>query len=79
MPEKKIKKDMMLGDLVDNYPQAAMLMAQKGMHCIGCGMAAAETIEQGCIAHGMTKEDINKLLEEMNEIADKSEKDKKGE
>lgn len=79
MPEKKIRKDMLLGDLVDNYPQAAMIMAQKGMHCIGCGMAAAETIEQGCMAHGMTEEDIDKLIEEMNEIAEKQNKDKKEE
>jgi hybrid cluster-associated redox disulfide protein len=67
MPEKKITKDMTLGDLVERYPQAAMLLAKKGMHCIGCSMSAWETIAQGCKTHGMSDEEIEKLLKEMNE------------
>ena len=66
-----ITKDMMLGELVKRYPEAAMLMAQKGMHCIGCGMAGSETIEQGCKAHSMSDEDIDKLIQEMNKVAAK--------
>lgn len=72
-PEKSklIARDTMLGDLVQEYPEAAMLMAKKGMHCVGCGMAAWETIEQGARAHGMTEEDIDKLVDEMNKVAAK--------
>lgn len=66
-----ITKDMKLGELVKKYPKAAMLMAQKGMHCIGCGMAAWETIEQGCKAHGMDENGMKKLLEEMNKAGAK--------
>ena len=51
--KQAITKDMTLGDLVTKHPQAAMVLAQKGLHCIGCGMAAMETIEQGCKAHGL--------------------------
>jgi hybrid cluster-associated redox disulfide protein len=68
---KAIARDMMLGDLVQDHPEAAMLMAKRGMHCVGCGMAAWETIEQGARAHGMSEEDIDKLIEEMNKLAGK--------
>ena len=61
-----ITKGMMLGELVDRYPEAAMMLAVKGMHCVGCGMAGSETIEQGCKAHGMSDAEIDKLIQEMN-------------
>jgi hybrid cluster-associated redox disulfide protein len=67
---KPITRDMMLGELVQKYPEAAMLMAKRGMHCVGCGMAAWETIEQGCRAHGMSEKDIDSLVEEMNRSAE---------
>ncbi len=67
----KITRDMTLGELVERFPQAAMLMAKKGMHCIGCHMAASETLEQGCVAHGMSDEEIDSLVRDMNAEADK--------
>jgi hybrid cluster-associated redox disulfide protein len=61
----KISKRMTLGELIEKHPKAAMKMAEGGMHCIGCGMAAMETIEEGCRAHGMSDADIDKLIDEM--------------
>jgi CMP-N-acetylneuraminate monooxygenase len=69
---------MTLGELVQNYPEAAMLLANKGLHCIGCGMAASETIEQGAKAHGMSDSGIKTMLDEMNRIV-LGKKDKKNE
>jgi hybrid cluster-associated redox disulfide protein len=66
-----ITRGMTLGELVERFPQAAMVMARRGMHCIGCHMAAWETVEQGARAHGMPDRDIDKLLEEMNMAAGK--------
>ena len=67
--KKPITKDMTLGELVRKYPEAAMVLANRGMHCIGCGMAAAETIEQGARAHGMSDTDIEELMHDMNRVA----------
>ena len=70
MPDKNpISKDMTLGELVTRYPKAAVVLAEKGMHCIGCGMAAWETVEQGCKAHGMTDEQVEETVKEMNKAA----------
>ena len=63
----KITKDMKLGDVVEKYPEAARIMLKHGLHCIGCHVAAYETIEEGCSSHGMSKKDIEKMIKEMNE------------
>jgi hybrid cluster-associated redox disulfide protein len=63
----KITKEMTLGELVIKHPDAVNVMYKYGMHCIGCHMAAYETIEQGASAHGMDKKAIGRMLKEMNE------------
>lgn len=56
MAEKKIKitKDMTLGEVVQSFPQTVEVMMKYGLHCIGCHVAAWETLEQGATAHGIT-------------------------
>jgi len=72
----KITKDMTLGDVVSRYPEAAEVMLRYGLHCIGCHVAAFETIEQGALSHGMDKKQIDKMLKEMNETANKPKTEK---
>ena len=64
---EKIRKDMLIGDVVGKYPETAEIMMKNGMHCVGCHVAAMETIEQGATAHGMTKKQIDKMVKEMND------------
>ena len=64
--EKKIKKDMIIGKVVKNYPETAKIMFNYGLHCIGCHVAASETLEQGCKAHGIEDKDIDEMVKEMN-------------
>ena len=71
MPEP-ITKDMTLGDVVMKYPEAAQVMLKYGLHCIGCHVAAHETIEQGAKAHGLEDAQIEKMVREMNDVAKKS-------
>ncbi len=63
----EIKGDMTLGEVVTKYPETAQVMFKYGLHCIGCHVAAWETVEQGATAHGMSKKEIEKMLKEMNE------------
>lgn len=64
---KKITKKMSFAELLKERPEAAELLFEKGMSCIGCPMAMQETIEQGASAHGIDAEEIvselNKKLE----------------
>ena len=63
-----ITKDMPIGEVVQKYPQTAEVMFRYGMHCIGCHVAAFETVEQGALAHGI---DVDKFMEDLNKAAKK--------
>jgi hybrid cluster-associated redox disulfide protein len=58
-----IKKSMIFTDIINKYPEALEVMMNKGLHCVGCGMAAYETLEQGAMMHGI---DPDKLVKELN-------------
>lgn len=72
--EKFITKDMLIGDVARKYPETIEVMFKHGMHCIGCGMTAYESIEQGCMGHGLSEEEIDKMVEEMNKLLAKKAK-----
>lgn len=73
MAEDRIKKEMGFAEVLQKYPETAPIMMKNGLHCVGCHAAAFETIEQGCVAHGMVEEDIKNMLKEMNEAVEKKE------
>jgi hybrid cluster-associated redox disulfide protein len=58
-----VTKKMNFSELLERYPQAAEVLMNSGMHCIGCAASVFETIEQGAIMHGL---DPDKLVEEIN-------------
>ena len=67
-----VTKQMLIGELASKYPKAVPLLFEAGMHCIGCGMTAYESLEQGCQAHGMSDDEIDKLVEKINKAVNKS-------
>jgi len=68
-----ITKDMTIGDMVQKYPSAAEVLQAEGVHCVGCGAAYFETIEQGLTGHGKTEEEINEVIKKLNESIPKEE------
>ncbi len=64
-----ITKDMTFAEVMQKAPDAAFVMMEYGLHCIGCHVAAYETVEQGAKAHGLNQKQVEKMLEEMNKIA----------
>lgn len=69
MAEKQnITKTMTLGEVVSKFPKTIPIMLDYGLHCVGCHVAAFETIEQGALAHGMDKKQLEKMLKEMNKV-----------
>ena len=65
-PKKEITKNTTFSELLQKKPDAASILFEKGMMCIGCSAAMYETIEQGCKAHGMNDKDIQKLIGDLN-------------
>ena len=64
--DRLITEDMTIGNIVREYPSAATVMMEYGLHCIGCHVAEWETLEQGCKAHGISKEEMDKMLDDLN-------------
>ena len=60
----EIKKDTIIGDILDVAPQTAPIFFSIGMHCLGCMAAHGETVEQACMVHGV---DPDELCAELND------------
>lgn len=57
-----ITKDMTIGELLSVKPEAAPVLLEIGMHCLGCPSAQAESLEEAAMVHGL---DVNVLLEKI--------------
>jgi len=71
MDKKVISKSMTFYEILEKHPDSANVLFNSGLHCIGCGMAMYETLEQGCMAHGMNKKDIEELIKNLNKDKEK--------
>lgn len=67
MSEPIITRDMLLGDVVERYPEAAQVMLEYGLHCVSCFANKFDTVERGCKVHGMLDEEIEELVHRLNE------------
>lgn len=62
-----ITSKMTFSEIFEKCPDAIGVLFESGLHCVGCGMAQSETLEQGCQAHGMNKKQIDFLIKKMND------------
>jgi len=63
-----ITKDMTIGEVIKKYPNTAEVFVKNHLMCFGCGMAQMETVEQGCMSHGI---DVDKFVKDLNEASEK--------
>ena len=61
----EITRETVIGEVVENCPQAMPAFQAIGMHCMGCAMASGENVEEACAAHGV---DVDKFVEKVNEF-----------
>lgn len=60
----KIKKDMIIQEVIDAHPETIEVFMGYGVHCIGCANSLHETIEQGAKLHNI---DLDEFLEDLND------------
>lgn len=58
----EISKDTMISEILEYAPEAMPVFQNIGMHCLGCALATAETLEQACLAHDV---DPDGFIEEL--------------
>ena len=56
----EITKEMTIGELLNQAPEAAPILLGAGMHCLGCPASQGESIEEDAMVHGI---DIDSLME----------------
>ena len=65
----EITKDTMISEILEYAPETMPAFQSIGMHCLGCALSSAETLEQACYAHGVDPdafiEDLRVYLEEL--------------
>ena len=66
----EIKRDTIIGDILDVAPQTAPIFLSIGMHCLGCPSSRGETVEEACMVHGV---DPDAFLEQVNRFLEASE------
>lgn len=69
-----IKRTDLLGDIVSKYPEVVPVLAQSGLHCIGCHVSVSESLEDGCTVHGMNSKEIDELVDAANKRVSEFEK-----
>lgn len=63
----EVTKDSPIGEVVKNHPEAVEVFLKYGLHCIGCPASMMETVGQGGAGHGMSEEEIAKMVDEINQ------------
>ena len=73
---KKITNDTTIGDVLMQNPKHAALLSEImtgfGIHCVGCGAATYETLEQGVLGHGFSEEQLTKLVKDLNRVVEEN-------
>ena len=58
-----VSKDTTIGALLQTYPDAAPILMEIGMHCLGCPSAQGESLAEAAMVHGI---DADLLVEKIN-------------
>jgi len=73
MKEEKVKKDMLVEDLVVKYPKSVSFLRKYGIVCIQCGEPVWGTIGELIKSKGKDEEkiikELNRFLEENEETS----------
>lgn len=63
-----ISKDMLIGDLVRQYPESIGILMAHGMACVGCPSSQMESLEEAAMVHGLN---LDSLMTALNKIEQK--------
>jgi hybrid cluster-associated redox disulfide protein len=64
--KEEITKETRIGEALQKNKKAAEILFGAGLMCIGCPMSQGETIEEGALAHGLTKKNIDEIIKKLN-------------
>ena len=60
----QISKETRIGELLVTFPEAAPILMEIGMHCLGCPASQMESLEEAAMVHGL---DVDLLVDQIND------------
>ena len=61
----KFNKDMTIGEVLRIDMNAASVLMEIGMHCLGCPASQGETLEEAAMVPGIPIENLMEMLDEL--------------
>ena len=61
----KFNKDMTIGEVLRIDMNAASVLMEIGMHCLGCPASQGERLEEAAMVHGIPIENLMEMLDEL--------------
>ncbi len=62
-----ITRNVIISELMEKYPQVEGILLSYGLYCVGCPVAAQESLGDGAKAHGLDDKTIDQLVFQLNE------------
>ncbi|MDR2655902.1 MAG: DUF1858 domain-containing protein [Oscillospiraceae bacterium] len=69
-----VTKETAIGDILKSSREAAYILMENGMPCVGCAVALTETLEEACMVHGLDADDLAAQLNDYFDIINEEEK-----
>ena len=58
----EITKNSLIGEILDADPDTAPYFLEMGMHCRGCPASRGESLEEACMVHGVSADELVEKL-----------------
>ena len=65
-PTFQIEKEMSIAEIMEKSPKAVEFLGMYGLNCATCFAANFDTLKEGAQVHGMTEEELETMIEEIN-------------
>ncbi len=63
MEKTYVNEKTLVGEIVNQYPEAIDVLLDMGMHCLGCPASQGESLEDACAVHSIA---VDGILEKIN-------------
>lgn len=64
-----ITEDMLIGDVINRFPESAEIMQDFGLHCTSCSVNVFEPLKMGALSHGIEEDVVDEMIRRINELA----------
>ena len=68
----KINKNMLISDIISQYPETMEVFLEYGLHCVTCHVSNVETLEQGAKRHGMDEQKVEHMIKDANQTIEEN-------